>query len=261
LLVPCGIGSHRLAEPAARAAKAMVTAAAKDGVALGASDSYRPYAVQEREFKSRYSSKPIAGRKTKTWNGVTYWQKPKTAMAATPGTSNHGWGVALDLAQGDGNPADPKSLWLNAKSLNWLAKNGPTFGFWNSVKSEAWHWAYFPGDDIPPAVLEMERTGQVATTTTSTPPPDAQVPTGADDQAEFFRTLAFSGEMILSSEGTAVKAIQWALTEAGIPTAIDGRFGPRTEAAVKQFQTAKSLGVDGRVGPKTWAALGLPSAG
>jgi peptidoglycan hydrolase-like protein with peptidoglycan-binding domain len=101
----------------------------------------------------------------------------------------------------------------------------------------------------------------VATTTTSTPPPDAQVPTGADDQAEFFRTLAFSGEMILSSEGTAVKAIQWALTEAGIPTAIDGRFGPRTEAAVKQFQTAKSLGVDGRVGPKTWAALGLPSAG
>jgi hypothetical protein len=261
LLVPCGIGSHRLAEPAARAAKAMVTAAAKDGVALGASDSYRPYAVQEREFKNRYSSTPIAGRKTKVWNGATYWQKPNTAMAATPGTSNHGWGVALDLAQGDGNPADPKSLWLNAKSLNWLAKNGPTFGFWNSVKSEAWHWAYFPGDDIPPAVLEMERTGQVATTATSTPPPDAQIPTGADDQAEFFRTLAFSGEMVITSKGDAVKAIQWALTEAGFPAAIDGNFGSKTEAAVKGFQTAKSLGVDGRVGAKTWSALGLRSRG
>ena len=35
----------------------------------------------------------------------------------------------------------------------------------------------------------------------------------------------------------------------------DGFFGPKTEAAIRQFQRENSLVPDGIVGPKTWAAL------
>ncbi|WP_299038474.1 peptidoglycan-binding protein [uncultured Pseudokineococcus sp.] len=37
--------------------------------------------------------------------------------------------------------------------------------------------------------------------------------------------------------------------------AVDGRFGLRTEVAVRAFQAARGLEVDGRIGELTWAAL------
>jgi peptidoglycan hydrolase-like protein with peptidoglycan-binding domain len=37
--------------------------------------------------------------------------------------------------------------------------------------------------------------------------------------------------------------------------AVDGIFGPATEAAVKAFQTSKGMTADGIVAPQTWSAL------
>ncbi|RIK04081.1 MAG: hypothetical protein DCC49_13640 [Acidobacteria bacterium] len=37
---------------------------------------------------------------------------------------------------------------------------------------------------------------------------------------------------------------------------VDGKLGPETEHAVKQFQTAEKLTVDGKLGPQTESALG-----
>lgn len=53
------------------------------------------------------------------------------------------------------------------------------------------------------------------------------------------------------SEGADVRYLQ-----SKIGTSVDGDFGPKTEAAVKGFQTKNNLVPDGIVGPYTWEALG-----
>lgn len=63
----------------------------------------------------------------------------------------------------------------------------------------------------------------------------------------------------LGDEGSKVSDIQRALNKHGFKCAIDGDFGPATEAAVIAFQKAKKLTADGIVGKDTWAALRLPA--
>ena len=58
------------------------------------------------------------------------------------------------------------------------------------------------------------------------------------------------------SSGAAVKALQTQLRRNGYSSvAVDGKFGPATETAVRAFQKAKGLGIDGVVGPNTWRGL------
>jgi hypothetical protein len=55
----------------------------------------------------------------------------------------------------------------------------------------------------------------------------------------------------------AIRELQTLLNRHGcIPAlSVDGRHGPLTNAAVRNFQAAKNLTVDGVVGPRTWEAL------
>ncbi|WP_122939810.1 C40 family peptidase [Brachybacterium sp. EE-P12] len=57
------------------------------------------------------------------------------------------------------------------------------------------------------------------------------------------------------SRGSSVKELQTALNSHGANLAVDGVFGKRTHAAVKDYQSSKGLQVDGVVGPKTRGAL------
>lgn len=63
----------------------------------------------------------------------------------------------------------------------------------------------------------------------------------------------------LGSKGGDVVTVQRALAVHGrsINLAVDGSFGPATEAAVKAFQREKGLTPDGIVGSASWAALGI----
>jgi peptidoglycan hydrolase-like protein with peptidoglycan-binding domain len=59
------------------------------------------------------------------------------------------------------------------------------------------------------------------------------------------------------STGRNVEQVQIALVAVGYPIAVDGTYGPRTEAAVRDFQAANNLEADGIAGPDTQTALGL----
>jgi hypothetical protein len=109
MLSPIGEG-QRLAKPSAGAFLRMQAAARKDGVTIGITDSYRSYDEQV----------DVAARK-----GI-YGQG---GWAAVPGTSNHGWGMALDLDLDDSAQA-------------WMRENGWRYGFYEDVPDEPWHWTY-----------------------------------------------------------------------------------------------------------------------
>jgi LAS superfamily LD-carboxypeptidase LdcB len=103
---------HKLWAPAAESLTRMMADAQKAGVHIGITDSYRPYAEQA----------DLARRKGLYSQG---------GLAAKPGTSEHGWGMAADLD-------------LNAKALSWMKQHGADYGFVNNVSRESWHWAYKP---------------------------------------------------------------------------------------------------------------------
>lgn len=65
------------------------------------------------------------------------------------------------------------------------------------------------------------------------------------------------GPLAIGSRGPAVRRLQEALQRAGFDIAIDGDFGPATEAMLVDFQFRNGLMTDGVAGPQTKIALGL----
>ena len=57
------------------------------------------------------------------------------------------------------------------------------------------------------------------------------------------------------SSGNDVKTLQELLNSNGYQLEVDGKFGPKTQAAVKDYQQKNNLAVDGIVGKNTWGAL------
>ncbi len=58
------------------------------------------------------------------------------------------------------------------------------------------------------------------------------------------------------SQGIPVKAVQDQLRyDYGYDTAVDGIYGPNTEAGVERYQRGQGLSADGIAGPNTWFSL------
>jgi zinc D-Ala-D-Ala carboxypeptidase len=107
-----GSTGHKLWAPAAESLTKMIADAKAQGVTIGITDSYRSYDEQVDLVKRKglYS---------------------QGGLAAKPGTSDHGWGMATDLD-------------LNGKALTWMRANAEKYGFDENVPRESWHWTYTP---------------------------------------------------------------------------------------------------------------------
>ncbi len=119
---------------------------------------YRSFEQQRDLFVSRYQTTPINGRPWKMWNGIRWYQRPNTAMAAVPGTSNHGLGLAVDAAL-DGDLSDgvgPDDAASIAPALPWFEVAAVRYGFSFEAQSEPWHIRLVVGDVVPAAVLAYE---------------------------------------------------------------------------------------------------------
>lgn len=108
-----------------------------------AADCYRPYHIQERIFRARYTTSYVTGIDPRWWNGQQWWRLRGVASAATPGRSNHGWGLAVDVT-GLGGFKGLRFIQFGivARSLGWSNREGASIG-------EAWHWVYEgPADTV-----------------------------------------------------------------------------------------------------------------
>jgi peptidoglycan hydrolase-like protein with peptidoglycan-binding domain len=68
----------------------------------------------------------------------------------------------------------------------------------------------------------------------------------------------------IGSTGLPVRRVQRQLMQilgASEVGGVDGRYGPKTEAAVKAFQDQSAATVDGVVGPQTWNELAIAASG
>jgi len=199
------IAGGRLSKGAAAAWNAMnVEARQKHKVELrptGSKSSYRTYAQQ-----------------VELWN---LYQTGKGNLAARPGTSNHGWGLAVDVP--------------TQQMRTVIDKIGTKYGWakkWSDAPSEWWHLKYRSG-----------------------------IWKGSDPGADGKKKPAakkppYPGHVLKQgSKGPNVKKAQARLTKKGYPTKADGDFGPQTTAATKKFQAAKKLTADGIIGKATWNKL------
>ena len=137
---------------AARAWLAMVRAAMQDKIFLNVNmpfNAYRNIKHQINVFQQRFV--PIDAQDNSDAIKVPYdgkiWQlKPDAIYAAIPGTSSHGYGLAVDILNSG-----------NAKIKSWLNQNAADFGFVREYDFEPWHFTYIRSrEGLSERVLEIE---------------------------------------------------------------------------------------------------------
>lgn len=116
----------------------------RTGVDIRARGWNRTLAEQEMFFHRAYKPQASGGTDPRWYKGTRYVRRPGHAAAAIPGTSNHGWGIAVDVEN-----FGVENQWNSprrAKAFPIMAEHGWTDHSGRSI-GEPWHVEYDPARD------------------------------------------------------------------------------------------------------------------
>ncbi len=113
-----------------------------DGKNYLRADAAQNFAQLNEQFKAKFGREICLQQGYRSYAEQVAIKATRGYLAASPGTSMHGMGVAFDLCQGDDNGA--------AKA--WFDATAAAYGFDNPDwakfrKFEPWHWEYKPATD------------------------------------------------------------------------------------------------------------------
>ncbi len=117
----------------------MYLAAKKDGITLTTVSGYRSYSLQKNNFENKISTYMNQGM------GRTQATQKAAEIILPPGTSEHNFGVAMDICS-------LEQSFENTKEFKWLCENAENYGFIlrytkekqsiTKIIYEPWHWRF-----------------------------------------------------------------------------------------------------------------------
>lgn len=195
----------------------------RTGYTLGLRGWNRTLAEQQRFFFQRYIPQTFGGKDARWYRGRRY-VRVRGAAAAIPGTSNHGWGLAVDVDNygGVGQFNNPRRL----KTFAILAQHGWSDTEGRSIR-EPWHLVYVPGRDKhkpkPRRTLTLD--GKL----------------GKGTVAEWQKQRRTRRDGVISVRSSLIRSVQSAINRKSGHGGFRLKKGPLT--------------VDGILGRRTWKAI------
>ncbi|MGI5188685.1 D-alanyl-D-alanine carboxypeptidase family protein [Promicromonospora sp. CA-289599] len=92
----------------------------------------------------------------------------KPHLAAIPGTSNHGWGIAVDLGNPIAGGRSPEYVWLRLHGPDYGWDN-PSWAQLDGSKPEPWHFEFFAAGSIPNRAIDPSDVGTWVPSDDTTP--------------------------------------------------------------------------------------------
>ncbi|MEG3613939.1 M15 family metallopeptidase [Isoptericola haloaureus] len=111
-------------------------------------DAAAQFAALNAEYRDRFGVNIPITDSYRSYDAQVAVRAAKPHLAAVPGTSNHGWGLALDLSTPISGGYSAEYVWLrvHAPDFGW---DNPVWARPNGSKPEPWHWEFFAAGPVP----------------------------------------------------------------------------------------------------------------
>jgi murein DD-endopeptidase MepM/ murein hydrolase activator NlpD len=104
-------------------------------------DAAAAYVQLARAYRARFGKRLCITDSYRSYSSQVSLYARKPSLAALPGTSNHGWGVAVDLCGGVDRFGTAQYQWMksHAAQFGWVH---PSWADQGGSREEPWHWEF-----------------------------------------------------------------------------------------------------------------------